>query len=66
MAKSIKTLRIEADEIKLDGFLKEWAWRSNEKSPSDWFFVSLDIYGDYRTVFEFWLNSEGVKREIRW
>lgn len=40
--------------------------RRDEKSPSDWVCISLDSYGDYRTAFEFWLNPEGVKRDIRW
>ncbi|MEE9464452.1 MAG: DUF5916 domain-containing protein [Candidatus Neomarinimicrobiota bacterium] len=39
--------------------------RRDEETPSDWVSVSFDSYGDYRTAFEFWLNPQGVKRDLR-
>ncbi len=39
--------------------------RRDEKTPSDWVHVSFDSYNDHRTAFEFWLNPQGVKRDIR-
>ena len=39
--------------------------RRDEMTPSDWVNISVDSYGDYRTAFEFWLNPQGVKRDIR-
>ncbi len=39
--------------------------RRDEETPSDWVSVSFDSYGDYRTAFEFWLNPQGVKRDMR-
>ena len=39
--------------------------RRDEMTPSDWIHVSFDSYSDYRTAFEFWLNPQGVKRDVR-
>ncbi|MEE9167478.1 MAG: DUF5916 domain-containing protein [Candidatus Neomarinimicrobiota bacterium] len=39
--------------------------RRDEQTPSDWISVSLDSYDDHRTAFEFWLNPQGVKRDLR-
>lgn len=39
--------------------------RRDEEIPSDWVSVSLDSYNDHRTAFEFWLNPQGVKRDLR-
>ena len=39
--------------------------RRDEMTPSDWVNVSFDSYDDHRTAFEFWLNPQGVKRDIR-
>lgn len=39
--------------------------RRDERTPSDWVYVSFDSYGDFRTAFEFWLNPQGVKRDVR-
>ena len=39
--------------------------RRDDDTPSDWVCVSLDSYNDHRTAFEFWLNPQGVKRDIR-
>ncbi|UCE47899.1 MAG: carbohydrate binding family 9 domain-containing protein, partial [Phycisphaerales bacterium] len=39
--------------------------RRDKETPSDWVHVSFDSYGDNRTAFEFWLNPQGVKRDIR-
>ena len=39
--------------------------RRDEETPSDWVSISFDSYSDYRTAFEFWLNPQGVKRDLR-
>ena len=39
--------------------------RRDEMTPSDWVHVAFDSYSDYRTAFEFWLNPQGVKRDVR-
>lgn len=39
--------------------------RRDEETPSDWVHVSFDSYNDNRTAFEFWLNPQGVKRDLR-
>jgi hypothetical protein len=117
--RSLKALRVQTDEIRIDGVIDDAAWESanflsnfvqrdpiqgdsptettefailydneylyvairaldseregirsilsrrDEETPSDWVNVSLDSYGDNRTAFEFWLNPQGVKRDIR-
>jgi hypothetical protein len=119
LPRSVKALRIAADDIRIDGVIDDEAWqralfvsdfvqrdpiegdaptentefavlyddeylyvsiqahdtepggirstlsRRDEEAPSDWVHVSLDSYGDNRTAFEFWLNPQGVKRDIR-
>jgi len=39
--------------------------RRDEETPSDWVHVSFDSYNDHRTAFEFWLNPQGIKRDVR-
>lgn len=47
------------------GGIRSLLSRRDEETPSDWVHVSFDSYNDYRTAFEFWLNPQGVKRDIR-
>ncbi|MEE9464741.1 MAG: DUF5916 domain-containing protein, partial [Candidatus Neomarinimicrobiota bacterium] len=47
------------------GSIRSILSRRDEHTPSDWVHVSFDSYGDNRTAFEFWLNPQGVKRDLR-
>ncbi|UCD38221.1 MAG: carbohydrate binding family 9 domain-containing protein, partial [Fidelibacterota bacterium] len=47
------------------GSIRSILSRRDEDTPSDWVHVSFDSYGDNRTAFEFWLNPQGVKRDLR-
>lgn len=51
----------DSDPSQITGILT----RRDESSPSDWVYVSIDSYHDYRTAFEFGLNAAGVKQDLR-
>ena len=55
---------IVAHDSQPDSILSVLA-RRDERTPSDWVNISFDSYDDHRTAFEFWLNPQGVKRDIR-
>jgi len=38
--------------------------RRDQDSPSDWIIVAIDSYHDRRTGFAFFVNPEGVKRDV--